>query len=72
MPIWIKYLKYLFMVPGVIILYIVFADWNWHRSATAVLAIIAGGVLGYGAERVWLYLNRNPGGARWSKFWTGR
>ncbi len=71
---WIKlrYLKFVFMIPGSILLYIVFADRSWKLLGTAILAIVIGGVLGYGVERLYLYVNHNPGGTRWSKFLIGR
>jgi hypothetical protein len=71
-PIKVKYLKYLFMVPGLVLLYTVLADKNWELLSVAIFAIIVGGLLGYGAERLWLYINRNPGGTRRSKFWIGK
>jgi len=72
MPIKVKYIKYLFMVPGLILLYTALADRNWALLSASIFAIIVCGLLGYGVERLWFYVNRNPGGTRWSKFWIGR
>jgi hypothetical protein len=71
---WIKlrYLKFVFMIPGSILLFTVFTDRSWHLLGTAILAIAIGGLLGYGVERLYLYVNHNPGGTRWSKFLIGR
>jgi hypothetical protein len=60
------------MAPGLILLYTILIDQNWGLLGIAIFGIIVGALFGYGVERVWLYVNRNPGGTRWSKFWIGK
>ena len=68
----VKYLRYLGAAPGIILLYTVLADKNWGLLGVAVFGIVIGGLLGYGIERLWFYVNRHPGGTRLSKFLIGR
>ena len=68
----IRSLKYLFALGGVILLYTSLSDKNWSLAGLAVLLTIGLGLLGYGSECLWLYINRNPGGTRLSRFLIGR
>jgi hypothetical protein len=72
MPIKIRYIKYLFMLAGVVLFFTYLMDGKWGQAAEVIRAIIFLGLLGYGVERLWLYVNRSPGGTRWSRFLIGR
>jgi hypothetical protein len=72
MPIKVRWIKYLFMMIGVLLLFASIEDKNWVRAEEAVPLIIALGLIGYGIERLWFYINRHPGGTRWSKFLIGK
>jgi hypothetical protein len=60
------------MAPGAIFLFVSLEDQNWADAGTALILTVILGLLGYGFERLWFYVNRHPGGTRWSKFWIGR
>jgi hypothetical protein len=68
----VKYFKYVCMVPGFLLLYTYVVDGKWGQVWGGVFAILIGGALGYGVERIWFYVNRHPGGTRLSKFLIGR
>lgn len=68
----VGFVKYLFAFGGVVLLFTSLSDKDWNLAGTAVLLIIGLWVLGYGFERLWLYINRNPGGTRLSRFLIGR
>jgi hypothetical protein len=72
MPIKVQYIRYLFALTGVLLLFAALSDKNWGLAGAAVLLTIGLGLLGYGVERLWFYINRNPGGTRLSRFLIGR
>jgi hypothetical protein len=72
MPIKVSWIKYLLMMIGVLFLFAALEDKNWIQAGEALPLIAILGLFGYGVERLWLYINKNPGGTRWSKFWIGR
>lgn len=61
MPIKIKYIKYLFMSSGLMLLYVGLTDKNWSLIEAAVPATIVMGLLGYGVERLILYTKQKKG-----------
>lgn len=68
----IGFIKYLFALGGVVLLFTGISDKDWNLASTAVLAIIGLWMLGYGFERLWLYIHRSQGGTRLSRFLIGR
>lgn len=68
----IHHLKYLFAAAGLILLYTSLSDKDWGLAVTAIFLTIGMWLFGYGVERLWLYINRSPGGTRLSKFLIGR
>lgn len=60
------------MMIGVLFLFASLEDKNWIQAGEALPLIAVLGLLGYGVERLWFYINKSPGGTRWSKFWIGR
>jgi hypothetical protein len=68
----IRYIKFLFALGGIVLLFTSLADKDWNLAGTAVLLTIGLWFLGYGVERLWLYINRSPGGTRLSRFLIGR
>jgi DMSO reductase anchor subunit len=72
MPIKIHYFKYLCISIGLMLLYTAIADKDWNLAGVAVVATVFLGLFGYGVERLWFYINRNPGGTRLSRFLIGR
>jgi hypothetical protein len=64
MPIKIKYIKYLFMSSGLMLLYVGLADKNWSLAGAAIPVTIVLGMIGYGVERLCIRINRNPNSIR--------
>jgi hypothetical protein len=60
------------MMAGVVLLFTSLEDKNWIQAGEAIPLIAVLGLFGYSIERLWFYINKSPGGTRWSKFWIGR
>lgn len=72
MVIQVRFIKYLFMLGPAIVLLTSLEDKNWGNAAVGLAFIPVVGLLGYGLERLILYMSHSPGGTRWSRFWIGR
>jgi hypothetical protein len=57
---------------GVLFLFASLEDKNWVQAGVAIPLIAILGLFGYGIERLWFYINKHPGGTRWSKLLIGR
>jgi len=68
----IRYIKVLFALGGVVLLSTSLSDKDWGLAGMAVLLTIGLWFFGYGVERLWLYVNRSPGGTRLSRLLIGR
>jgi hypothetical protein len=60
----IRYIKYLFMFSGVFFLFFSLKDKKWEQAAMAIPLTVFLGLLGYGLDRIWEYVNHSPGGTR--------
>jgi len=62
----ISWLKYLFSIPGLYVLYVALATHNWGYIPEATLLSALGYLAGYGVERLAVYLTKR-GAAREQK-----
>jgi hypothetical protein len=60
-PIKVNWIKYLFMMIGVLFLFASLEDKNWVQAGETIPLIAVLGLFGYGVERLILYTKQKKG-----------